>query len=405
MSEGGIIFTSQQTDENLTGANTRRVTFGDVDQIGPDDLAGRYLRQFWQPVMHSHDLEAGRALPLNILDEQFTIYRGESGKPFVISSRCPHRSAPMHAGWVQGDEIRCFYHGWKFAGDGTCTEQPAERPAFCERAGIKSYPTQEYIGLIFVFFGEGEPPEMPRYPAFDSKDVVVTYDTYKRPCSYYNNLENSGDFSHIAFTHSTLHGSWDESNQEPTIIAEESPWGVTMTNAFPDGRRIVYQFGMPNILHARVLPDDANYDYREFLAIWVPIDDDNHIQFTLTSTPNVPGKIEGYLQRRAERFAGYDQDPVDIARKIVSGQMKYEDVDPKRVWLVVLQDNIVQTGVGRPSRRPPELLGRSDACVLRQRRVWLRELQKFADGKPLKQWRYDPAEVPVHSEFFTAKKN
>lgn len=46
---------------------------------GPGTVGGRYLRQFWQPVYHSVDLERGRSTPLRIMAQAFTLYRGESG--------------------------------------------------------------------------------------------------------------------------------------------------------------------------------------------------------------------------------------------------------------------------------------------------------------------------------------
>ena len=83
---------------------------------GPGTIAGRFLRRFWQPVGCSHDLLAGQALPIRILDEEFTLYRGDSGTAFLVGNRCAHRGTQLSAGWVEGDCIRCFYHGWKYDG-------------------------------------------------------------------------------------------------------------------------------------------------------------------------------------------------------------------------------------------------------------------------------------------------
>jgi 5,5'-dehydrodivanillate O-demethylase oxygenase subunit len=378
---------------------SEEVAYEDVEKTGPEGLGGRYLRKFWQPVFHSHDLRVGQALPLRVLNEEFTIYRGHSGAPYLVGSRCPHRATRMHLGWVQGEDIRCFYHGWKFDGAGRCIEQPAERPSFCNQVRLSAYPTREYIGLIFAYLGEGQPPEFPRYPRFEGDDIVLTYDSYERPCSYFNNLENVGDFAHVPFTHSTLAGAWDEASEAPTIVATESEWGITMRNVFPSGRELVTQFGMPNIVHVNALPDDPDVPYREFMAWWVPITDDRHTQVTVVRTPRVPGATERYLERRAQRFAGYDLDPEAVARDILAGKISLADVDPSRVWMVVLQDHLAQVGVGNPSERPRECLGRSDAALLLQRRLWARELGKLLRGEPLKEWRYNPDTLPVRATY------
>lgn len=73
---------------------------------GPGTLAGRYLRMFWQPVYRAEDLAPGRAMPIRIMSEDFTLYRGEGGIPHVVAFRCAHRGTQLSAGWVEEDCIR-----------------------------------------------------------------------------------------------------------------------------------------------------------------------------------------------------------------------------------------------------------------------------------------------------------
>ena len=56
--------------------------------------------------------------PIRILGEDLTLYRGESGAVQLVAQRCPHRGTQLSAGWVEGDGIRCLYHGWKIDGQG-----------------------------------------------------------------------------------------------------------------------------------------------------------------------------------------------------------------------------------------------------------------------------------------------
>jgi len=92
---------------------------------GSATLGGRYLRAFWQPVFHSADLAAGDVTPLRVMGQDFALYRSAGGNPVLVDARCPHRGAQLSAGWVDGDSLRCFYHGWRFGADGACLEQPA----------------------------------------------------------------------------------------------------------------------------------------------------------------------------------------------------------------------------------------------------------------------------------------
>jgi len=70
------------------------MNFDDFVHTGPGTLAGRYLRMFWQPVCCSHELSVGQALPIRIMDEEFTLYRGESGAAHLVGHRL---RPPRHA--------------------------------------------------------------------------------------------------------------------------------------------------------------------------------------------------------------------------------------------------------------------------------------------------------------------
>src|SRR5262245_1117381 len=96
----------------------------DIATTRPGTPGGKFMRQFWLAIERSEDLPAGRAKPIRIMSEDFALYRGASGRPQVVASRCPHRGAQMHLGWVEDDDIRCVYHGWKFSCEGHCIEQP-----------------------------------------------------------------------------------------------------------------------------------------------------------------------------------------------------------------------------------------------------------------------------------------
>src|SRR5919205_2983341 len=141
--------------------------YQDFDHTGPGTLAGRYLRLFWHPIFRAEDLLPAWAKPVKIMSEEMTLYRGESGQVHLIAMRCAHRGTQLSTGWVEEDCIRCRYHGWKYDGTGQCVEAPLEAPTFHQRIKIKSYPVEEYLGSIFTYIGEGDPPPLPRYPRME----------------------------------------------------------------------------------------------------------------------------------------------------------------------------------------------------------------------------------------------
>ena len=128
----------------------------DFVHTGPGTLAGRYLRRYWQPIYLSDKLAKATIAPIRILGEHLALYRGESGKAHVVANECRHRLTRLSTGWVEGDTIRCRYHGWRYDESGQCVEQPAEPKPFCASVQkLASYPTHEAHGFIFAYLGEG----------------------------------------------------------------------------------------------------------------------------------------------------------------------------------------------------------------------------------------------------------
>ena len=64
------------TTEKVRG----RVDSTDFSHTGPGTLAGRFMRRFWQPVYLSRDLAPGHSVPIRIMGEDLTLYRGEGGR-------------------------------------------------------------------------------------------------------------------------------------------------------------------------------------------------------------------------------------------------------------------------------------------------------------------------------------
>ena len=363
-------------------------------QTGPGTAAGDYLRRFWQPIYHTADLARGRAVPLRIMGENFTLYRGESGLLCLTDPRCPHRGTQLSSGWVEGDDLRCFYHGWKFAPDGRCNEQPAEDSSYCDRVKLNTYPTREYLGLIFAYLGPGEAPLFPTYPEFGDFDGLIEIDSYLRECNYFQNLENALDMSHVAFVHRDNMASYGGIGRGAQLRAEESNWGVTYTFARDDGQLRVQQFGMPNIFYMTALPTDPEVGWQESLFWWVPIDDRAHMQFSLHRVAVAGAAAQEVETRHQKRRAAIDQPHQRIAEDVLRGKIALRDVDKTRVDLVRLQDDIAQLGQGRLANRDAERPGRGDTGVIAIRRLWSRELAALAEDRALKDWARDGTIVP-----------
>jgi len=372
-----------------TSANQSSEEAHEIDFVhtGPETLAGRYLRMFWQPIYVSDELKAGYAVPVHILGESFTLYRGESGTPYVVEFRCAHRGTQLSVGWVEQECIRCFYHGWKYDGTGRCLEQPAESASFASKVSIQSFQTREYLGLIFAFFGEGAPPPFPTYPELEAEGEIDA-STYLRRCNYFSTLENGVDQTHVPFTHAksnftTFGLNWDI----PKISAEETDYGVAMYGKRGNGVARVNHYLMPNILYIKGSPESAKEGWREAFAWRVPVDDVSHRSFNIALV-HVTGdgaKRFRERQRRQQEILARLTSANEMAEAALAGKISVHDIE-ERPDLVNIQDHVAQQGQGAIPDRQRERLGRADVAVILVRQIWRRELRALADGKPLKIW-------------------
>ena len=374
--------------------------FSEMVHTGPGTLAGRYLRMFWQPVCCSYELSVGRALPIRIMGEDFTLYRGDGGIPYLLGPRCAHRGTQLSAGWVEGECIRCFYHGWKYDGTGQCVEQPAEDHAFAEKVRVPAYPVKEYIGLIFAYVGEGEPPPFPRYPILESTEISLDVAGLRRICNYFNNIDNSLDNAHVRFVHRRHRDAAQDRVVlgDPIISVEESEWGIKRYVKYPDGKDLTFFFGMPNINFINGQVVDPVIKRADVLVFKVPVDDENHIHFEVRAIALTGERGRAWIEERRKLRAKAERDRPELVRAILAGKLRLSDVDPNRIDFVMLEDEVAQTGQGAIAVRSNEHLGRSDRGVFLLRKIWERELRNLAEGRPIKQWSYQPDMVPTYPE-------
>lgn len=363
------------------------VTLEDIVRTGPGTIGGRYLRSFWQPVYVASALAPGRVMPIRVMSEVYTLYRGRDGSVHTLAARCPHRKTLLSTGRVEGDALRCFYHGWKFRGDGACVEAPAEKAGFCETVRVRSYPTEEYLGLIFAYLGEGAPPPLPRYPELEDEGVLEVSDVVVWPCNFFNRLENSVDPVHLPFVHAESEFTEYGLGDVPEVSGEETEFGIATSAKRPNGAVRVTNFHMPNINFFKGTPNENGLDWVEHLSWRVPVDDESCASYVVQLT-HVTGKAaEEYRERRKRKVgkALASASATMLGPRVLEGSLRIDDVED-RTFIVNLQDYVAQVGQGAIADRSDERLGRSDRVVVLLRKIWLRELQALADGKPLKHW-------------------
>jgi 5,5'-dehydrodivanillate O-demethylase len=257
---------------------------------------------------------------------------------------------------------------------------PAEDPSFPPKVRIGSYPTREYLGLIFAYLGDGEAPPPPRFPDF-ATDGVLEVEGYVRHCNYFQNVENGPDEVHLAFVHHETHGL----PVVPRVDVEETDYGLVQYGTRPNQPVRVTHIQMPNILRIKTPsrePEEAGW--RDYVSWRVPRDDTSHYSF-VAHLIHLTGEAADRYRARGETIDPTVPQPNDVAEAVLQGRSRLHDM-PDYPYLLSAQDTVAQIGQGLVADREHERLGRSDVGVILIRKLWEQELRALAEGRPLRQW-------------------
>ena len=105
-----------------------------------------FLRNCWYVAGWSHHFPEDGLVTRTILGDPIVLYRKRDGGIVALENRCCHRHAPLSRGRKEGDDLRCMYHGLKFAPSGKCIEIP-QQDIIPSTAVVRSYPVRR-AGLL-----------------------------------------------------------------------------------------------------------------------------------------------------------------------------------------------------------------------------------------------------------------
>ncbi|MXO58315.1 Rieske 2Fe-2S domain-containing protein [Altererythrobacter salegens] len=352
----------------------------DLTRVGPGTPMGELMRRYWQPVLASRNVTT-RPTEVRILGEDLIIFRDGEGRPGLLYPRCMHRGTSLFWGHVEADGIRCCYHGWKFAVDGVCLEQPCEpNPHACRPEHRQPwYPVRERYGLVWAYMG---PPErMPALPRFDSMEPLEDGETYM---AFDNSLGSHGDFKgpevvpyswlhmndnvmdpfHVQVLHTTFSGTQfvREFEVMPRVEFDEIEAGVIYQahRDLADGRHVnrVSTWMMPNVMF---VPDVAMRPGRpNGIGMSVPVDDE-HSRILMAMRVPADARDRPMRGLEAENFKPWH------LRTIEERQDQPGDYE-------------AQAGQGAISLHSEEHLVTSDKGIGMQRRMLRRALETVAAG-------------------------
>ncbi len=163
------------------------------------------LKNFWYVADLSSAI-TNKPKGITMLGQDFVLYRDSSGQVVALNNLCAHHGGSLSNGRVEGDCIRCSYHGWKYGADGACVEIPSNPPELTipSKAYVDAYPVQEKYGWVWVFLGdlpEAERPSFPPLPEFDTLGWRAVRGKFRWSAPYNRVVENNLDIAHLPFVH------------------------------------------------------------------------------------------------------------------------------------------------------------------------------------------------------------
>ncbi len=164
-----------------------------------------FLRESWYVAAWGVDLaEAGGILAKTIAGEPIVIWRDADGGLHAMEDRCPHRHAPLSRGRVEGNRLRCMYHGMTFNADGRCQSMPLlDTPP---NVAVRTYPVVEKYDWLWIWMGDACKADQSLIPAahgISNPGRPMRHNSIEYEAHYQLVHDNLCDLSHVDFLHAT----------------------------------------------------------------------------------------------------------------------------------------------------------------------------------------------------------
>jgi phenylpropionate dioxygenase-like ring-hydroxylating dioxygenase large terminal subunit len=154
----------------------------------------------WYWALASKDLRKGKVRSVNIIGRELAIYRGFNGQLVSVDAYCPHMGANLAEGKVEGNGLRCFFHNWKFDAEGNCVDIPCLGKSLPIK--IKTFPTAEKYGMIWVWTGEVAKQPLPFVPELEYEECdAVLASRFIKNCHPNVVMINAIDAQHFNTVH------------------------------------------------------------------------------------------------------------------------------------------------------------------------------------------------------------
>ena len=156
----------------------------------------------WYCLGIAHALPRGGLWRRRLAGQDLVVFRTESGAVAVFGAYCPHLDADLSVGGrVQGETLRCAFHGFCFDRDGACASTPYGKKA-PPAARAQTFPVVEINGLIMAWYGAaGEAPSFELIPLPMDDWTEWREESFELRGHPQEIAENGADVGHFATLH------------------------------------------------------------------------------------------------------------------------------------------------------------------------------------------------------------
>ncbi|MFK4040315.1 Rieske 2Fe-2S domain-containing protein [Nonomuraea wenchangensis] len=409
-------------------------------EVGPGTPMNACFKRFWLPIALTTDVADNDGDPMRVraLGEDFVLFRDSEGRLGLLDELCTHRSASLCLGRNEEGGLRCLYHGWKYAVDGTILETPNVRdPRFKERVRQPAYAVREAGGVVWGYFGpQDKEPPFQHYPFFDLPGENVVVELVVCSANYTRLVEGLIDTTHTGSLHQDAlrqlaagEGPAPSFGGTPRVASA----GVLAQDLAPDIEVQETDFGFRYAAVSRHRQADGSVRHRARVTSFkhptsiliqsghlaqmvLPVDDDRSYLFMAFWDPTRNIR-DGEARQEILTYYGID----DIAKNVYGAGREFHDLPDRpnksNNWLqdraamkngsftglyrFIPEDFAVSASMGRVERFPVEHLVPADLAIARFRRQMIDNVQRVQKGEDPR--GFDPEEQPRPAQYDVAE--
>ena len=379
-----------------------------ITRVGPGTPAGKLLRNYWQPVALVDEFDGVRDVKaVQVLGEKFVLFRDSKGQFGLLDRHCPHRQADLAYGRLEEGNLRCVFHGWLFDITGQCLQTPAEPEGsrMCENIRQRSYPVIERSGIVFAWFGDGEPSAFPHFDCFTAPDAYTFAFKGYWDCNWLQALEVGIDPAHASYLHryfededtatsygKQFRGKPSDSDlpitkvlrelDRPDISVERTDYGMRLITLRKIDERQTHGRSTHLLFpQTFVIPMNAEMTITQW---HVPVDDYGCYWYSIFTSFTTPVDKKTMREQRLKTYPAPDYKPIFNRENGwgFNAEQQNSATFTGMGFDINIHDQFACESPGRIADRTKERLGTSDKGIVLYRRMLLEAIEKNSRGEP-----------------------